>query len=147
MPLTQLWTHWRLDWCFLSNPIFAICLNFQQENPIQNNYLPHLRSKNCETNFIKSDLSRAREEHQEHLQISISFQFLFYFHWENNLIINNFHTISQTISNQVDPPILIQSFLKYQECGMKHCGLGNLNMTNKTKQTTLLTLLHYANPI
>jgi hypothetical protein len=146
VPLTQLWTHWRLDWFFLSNPIFTICLNYWQENPLQNPYLPHLRSENCEINLIKSGLSRVHQEHQECFQISIYFSILilFYFHWENNLIINNFHTISQTISNQVDPPILIQSFLKYQESGMKHCGLGDLTMMNKTKQTTLL---HYANPI
>jgi hypothetical protein len=53
-----LWTHWGLNWLFLPNPIFAICLNFQQQNPLKNQYLAHLSSENCEINSIKSDSPR-----------------------------------------------------------------------------------------
>jgi hypothetical protein len=57
---------------FLPNPIFAICLNFQQQNPLKNQYFPH--------------------------------------------------------------PYLSRAFQRYQECGMKHPGLGDLGLRNKTKQ-------------
>jgi len=30
-----MWTHWGLNWFFLPNPNFAICLNFQQQNPLK----------------------------------------------------------------------------------------------------------------
>jgi hypothetical protein len=53
---SAMWTHWGLNWFFLPNPIFAICLNFQQQNPSKNQYLPHLSSENCEIDSIKSDL-------------------------------------------------------------------------------------------
>jgi hypothetical protein len=36
------------------NPIFAIVLNFQQQNPLNFLYLAHFRSENCEINIIKS---------------------------------------------------------------------------------------------
>ncbi len=44
---------------FLPNPIFAICLNFQQQNLLKNQYISHLSSENCEINSIKSDSLRA----------------------------------------------------------------------------------------
>ncbi len=61
----------ELNWFFLPNPIFAICLNFLQHNPLKNQYLPHLSSENCEINSIKSDSSKAFQEHQENPQIPI----------------------------------------------------------------------------
>ncbi len=42
-----------------AHPNFAICLNFQQQNPLKNQYVPHLNSKNCEIKFIKFDLPKA----------------------------------------------------------------------------------------
>jgi hypothetical protein len=30
-------------------------LNFHQENPLKNKYLPHLSFENCEINFVKFD--------------------------------------------------------------------------------------------
>ncbi len=71
------------------NPILAICLNFQEQNPFQNQYLPPLSSEDCEINSIKFDSSRALQYHQECLQISIQFSvlILFNFHlkkWFNN---------------------------------------------------------------
>jgi hypothetical protein len=85
---------WRFNWFFLPNPIFAICLNFQQQNPLQDQYLSHLSSENCEINSIKSDSLRDFQQHQECFQISIGFSvlILFNFHWENGSIINSFHT-------------------------------------------------------
>jgi hypothetical protein len=60
------------------NPIFAICLNFQQQNPLQNQYLPQLNSEDSEINSIKSNSPRAFQQHQECHQIPIQFQFQFY---------------------------------------------------------------------
>jgi hypothetical protein len=37
-------------------------LNFQQQNPLTNQYLPHLSSENCEMNSIKSDSLRAFQQ-------------------------------------------------------------------------------------
>ncbi len=48
------------------NPLFAICLNFQQQIPLKNQYLPYFSSENGEINSIKSDLPRAFQQHQEH---------------------------------------------------------------------------------
>jgi hypothetical protein len=60
------------------NPIFAICLNFQQQNPLKNQYLPQLNSQDCEINSIKSNSPRAFQKLQECHQIPIQFQFQFY---------------------------------------------------------------------
>jgi hypothetical protein len=65
MVLSQVWTHWGLNWFFLPNTIFVICLNFQQQNPLTNQYLSHLSSENCEIKSIKSDFPRTFREHQE----------------------------------------------------------------------------------
>ncbi len=95
MPLAQVWTHRGLNWFFLSNPIFAICLNFQQQNPLKKQYFPHLSSETFEINSIKSDSPRALQQHKDSFQIPILFSvsILFNFHWENGSIINSFHTI------------------------------------------------------
>jgi hypothetical protein len=104
-----MWTHWQLNWFFLSNPIFAICLNFQQQNPLKNQYLSHLSFENCEINSIKSESSKAFQYQQECPQFPIIFSIsiLFIFHWKNDSIINSFHTVS----NQFGAPLLIESFL------------------------------------
>jgi hypothetical protein len=88
-----MWTHWGPNRFFLPNPI---CLNFQQQNPLKNQYLPHLSSEIYEMNFIKSDLLRAFQQYHEHPQIPIEFSFfiLFNFHWKNGSITNSFHTIA-----------------------------------------------------
>ncbi len=72
----------RIQLIFNSNPIFTICLNFQQQNPFINQYLPHLSSKNLEIKFIKYDLLKTFQQHEEHPQISIQFfvSILFSFH-------------------------------------------------------------------
>ncbi len=90
-----MWTYWGVNWFFLPNPIFAICLNFQQQNSLKNQYLQRLSCENCEINSIKPDFWRAFQKHQESFQITIEFSILilFSFHWENGSIINNFHTI------------------------------------------------------
>jgi hypothetical protein len=65
----------RAQLIFPSKPSlnFAICLNFQQQNSLKNQYLPQLSSENCEINSIKSDLPKAFQQHQEHLQIPMRF--------------------------------------------------------------------------
>jgi len=61
------------------NPIFAICLNFQQQKIHSKiKYLPQLNSEDCEINSIKSNSPRAFQQHQECHQIPIQFQFQFY---------------------------------------------------------------------
>jgi hypothetical protein len=114
VPLAQAWTH-SLFFTFselkfskfgnvntfraqliVPNPTFAICLNFQQQNSLKNEYLQHLSSKNCEINSIKSDSPRAFQQHQERPQIPIQFSdsILFNFRWENGSIINSFHIVA-----------------------------------------------------
>ncbi len=66
----------------LPNPIFAICLNFQQQNPLQNQYLSHLSSEIFEINFIKFDSLRAFQQHQECLQSLIHFSVLILFSFD-----------------------------------------------------------------
>jgi len=48
-------------------------------------------SENCEIKLIKSDLTRAFQQHQQHLQIPMQFSvsILFNFHWENGSIISH----------------------------------------------------------
>jgi len=58
---------------------FAICLNFQQQNPLKCQYLRHLSSENCEINFIKSGSMRAFQQHQNAPQIRIQFSVLILF--------------------------------------------------------------------
>jgi hypothetical protein len=103
-----MWTHWRLNWFFLSNPIFAICLNFQQQNPLKNQNLSHLSFENCEINSIKSESSKAFQYQQEYPQFPIHFSvsILFIFHWKNDSIINSFHTVS----NQLLHPYSLRAF-------------------------------------
>jgi hypothetical protein len=52
--------------------------------------------------LVKSDLSRAFQQGQEHLQIPIQFSLptLFSFHWENDSIINSFHTVAPNNPSQ-----------------------------------------------
>jgi hypothetical protein len=115
-----------LNWFFLPNPIFAICLNFHQQNPLEKQYLPHLTSENWEINSITSDSQKAFQQHKECPQISIQFSglILFNFHWKNGSIINGFHTPSpkqpQTKSGH---PYSWIAFRKYQGHNMKHWGL------------------------
>jgi hypothetical protein len=102
-------------------------LNFQQQNPLEKQYLPHLSFENYEINSMKSDLLRAFQEYQELLQIPIQFSvlILFNFHRENGSIISSFHTIAQ---NSLKPsqctPHSLRPFLRYQEHNVKSHGLG-----------------------
>jgi hypothetical protein len=41
------------------NPIFAICLKFQQQNSLKNQYLPQSSSENCAINSTKFDFPSA----------------------------------------------------------------------------------------
>jgi len=102
VPLGQVWTHLGPNWFFFPNPIFAICLNFQQQIPTKNQYLPQPSSENCEINSTKSDFQSTLQQHHECLQIPIQFSVstLFNFHWENGSIINSFHTV---VPNSLKP--------------------------------------------
>ncbi len=93
-----MWTHWGLNWLFLPNPIYVICLNFQQQNPLKNQYLSHLSSENFEINSIKSDSSEGlltTPRTTPNSNTVFSFDFIS-FHWENDSIINSFlHTVAR----------------------------------------------------
>ncbi len=97
VPLAQVWTHWGLNWFCLPNTIFAICLNFQQQNPLKNQYVSNVTSENCKINSIRSDSPKAFQQHQQQppqIPIQFSVSILFNFHYENDTIITNFHTIA-----------------------------------------------------
>jgi len=136
-----MWTHLRVNWFCLPNPIFVICLNFQQQDPLKENYLPHLSFENCEINSIEFDSPRASQQHQECFKILIIFLvwILFNFHWEYASIINSFHIIAPNIlkPSWCETPTNWELSQK-TVCNMKCHGLGDLSTTNKTKQTTLL---------
>jgi hypothetical protein len=73
------------------------------------------------------------------------FQFGFYLVSIEKMVQKSIIASTTIAPNQVDAPLLILSraFQRFQEHSMKHhgmvwFGLGDLNMTNKTKQTTLL---------
>jgi len=56
-----------------------IHLNFQQQNPLKNQYFSHLSSEKYEINSIKSDSQRTFQQHQEHPpKFQYSFQLQFY---------------------------------------------------------------------
>jgi hypothetical protein len=142
VPLAQLWTHWGLNWISFQTQSFAICLNFQNKNLLKNQFLSHLSFENCEIISNKSDLPRPLQHH-EHPQIPTQFSvsnFLLTFRWENGLIINSFHTVApNSLEQSWCTPYLSSAFRRYEECSMKWSGLGDLSMTSKTKQTTLLS--------
>ncbi len=126
MLLVQVWTHCWLNWFFLSNPIFAIFLNFQQQNTLKNQYISPLSSENCEVKpywiWLIEDFPTTPRTPQIPMQFSVSI--LFSFHWENGSIISSF---------LIDAPLLIEGFPKYQECNMKCSDLGDLNLTKQNK--------------
>jgi hypothetical protein len=118
-------------------------LNFQKQNPLKNQYLPHLSSENCERSSTKSDSLRAFQQHQEHSQIPIQIlvSILFNFHWENHSTINSFHNVAP---NTLKPNLWCTH--THQELsedtkseGMKHCGVVREIpwRQNKTKQNKL----------
>ncbi len=92
-------------------------------------------------NSIKSDSLRAFQQHQEHNtpKFQYIFSVLILFHWANGSMINSFHTVtSKSLKpSWCTPTHSLRAFQRYQELCMKQCGLGDLNMTNKTKQNKL----------
>ncbi len=164
MPLIQVWTLFlfftfselkiyefgnvntlRDQLIFLPNPFFELCLNFQQQNPLKIQYLPHLRSEYYEIKSIKSDLSRAFQQHPQ-------FQHIFQF-WFSVIFIEKIvqHLIAstsqlQTVSNPVDAPLLIKATKSLAPSAMVW---ENLDMTKQNKlpcfidrHTPVLTRCH-----
>jgi hypothetical protein len=116
------------------------CLNFQQHNSLENQYLPHLSSGNCEMNSMKSDLPRAFQEHQEHPQNSDAvFSFdLFSFHWENGSIINNFHTVA---ANSLKPSLCTRPYWEFSEDTMSAAwSVGVWEISARQNKTNYLAL-------
>jgi hypothetical protein len=116
--------------------IFPSKPSFQQQNPVKNQYLPHLISESCEINSIKSYLL-AFQQQQEVPQISIQFSvsILFSFHWKNGSIINNFHTVApkSVKPSQCTPTHSLRAFQRYQERGMKRHNLKDQKPQNSFK--------------
>ncbi len=83
---SAMWTHWALNWFFLPDPIFAICLNFQQQNSLKNQYLPHISFENCEINSIKSHSLRLFNNTKNAPKFQSKFQFLFYWIFIEKLV-------------------------------------------------------------
>jgi hypothetical protein len=99
-------------------------------------YLSHLISSEIyEIKSIKSDLLKAFQQHQERPQIPMQFSILilFNFHEKNGSIISIFHTVASKSLKPIRCTYSSRAFLIYQEYRMKHRGLGDLTMTNKTK--------------
>jgi hypothetical protein len=108
---SAMWTHWVLNWFFLSTQFLQFFWIFSHKNSLKNQYLPYLSSENCEINSVKSDSSRAFQQHQESPQISIIF-LVFHLYWKNGSIINSFQTV--TPNN-----------LKPSQCTLTHEELSN----------------------
>jgi hypothetical protein len=72
-------SHATLVYCY--NLIFAICLNFQQQNPLKNQCHAHPSSKNCEINSIKSTycVFFSNNKNAPKFQYSFLFQFYLFF--------------------------------------------------------------------
>jgi len=133
--LTQVWT------CSLFFTFSAICLNFQQQNTLKNQDLSHLSSEICKTNSVKSNSPSAFQQHQEFPHFSntiFSFNFIWISlrEWFNNQQYP--HSSSKESPTKSVHPYSFRAFGRYQERGMKRCDLGELSVTNKTKQITFL---------
>ncbi len=132
----------RAQLIFPSKPnFFTIYLNFQQQKSLQNQYLLHLSSQDCEINSIKSDPSRAFQQDQEYPQIPIQFSVLILlsFHWENDSIINSFRIIAPNSleTKWGQPPYSSRAFQRHQEWGMKHSGFGRSEHDQQNKTNYL----------
>jgi len=87
----------RAQLVFFPSNFLAICLNFQQQNSLKNQYPSHLSFENCEINSIKSDSPEGfptPPRMTPNFLIQFSVSVLFNFHWKNGSIINSFHTIA-----------------------------------------------------
>ncbi len=132
MLLARVWTHW-LSWFFLANPIFVICLNFHEQNPLKNQYLSHLSSESCEINSI--DSLSACQQYQERplIQMRFSVSILISFHWENGSLINSPRTIPPNNLKSSQCTLLIKSFLKIPRAQLETPWFER-SQRNKTKQ-------------
>ncbi len=116
-----------------SKPNFHNLFEFPASKSTQ--YLPQFSSENCEINSIKSELSRAFQEHQEHPQIPIWFSvlILYNFHWENGSMINSFHIVAPNSLKPSQCTLLIKIFPKIPRAWHEAMWFGDLNVKqNKT---------------
>jgi hypothetical protein len=56
----------RAQLIFPSKPNFCNFFEFPEQNPLKNQYLPHLNFENCQINSIKSNSPMAFQQCQEH---------------------------------------------------------------------------------
>jgi hypothetical protein len=88
--ISMVWTHTHLglNWFFLPNPNFAICLNFQQQNPLKINTFHTLALTIVEYTLLNLTCQGLPNNTKKCPQIPIRFSvwILFSFHWVNGSI-------------------------------------------------------------
>ncbi len=99
-------TTFSTDFSF-QNLVFGIYLNFQQQKSLKDQYLPHSASKSYQINSIIFS--------EEIIQYSRTFALQV-----------------QTLWNQANAPLLVESFQRHQEHNLKHPGLVDLITTKQT---------------
>ncbi len=135
--LAQVWTRSQL--IFPSKTwFFGICLNFQQQKSLQNQYLPHSESKSYQINSIKSCSSRSFQQHQRHIPIPPKFS-VKSFHIQELL-----HCKSKCHGSKPMHPSSLRAFQRHQEHGLKHPGSVDLLIT--TKQNKLPSFIDRWHP-
>jgi hypothetical protein len=92
--------------------LFGIYLNFQWQNSLKNQYLPHSDPKSYQINSIKSCPSRSFQQHQRHIPIPPKFSAIiqFNFQWKNHSIFKNFCTTSPNAMEPSPCTPLVESF-------------------------------------
>ncbi len=139
---------------------FSIGLNFQQQNPLQNQCLPHRSSENCEIEFyfLKSDSQRPFQKNTKNtpqipIQFSVTIRFIVFIEKKGS-IINSFQTIAPNglKSNQSQCTPMnnaSRAFQKYPRARHEVSWFerSEPDKQNKTKQTTLLhRQMSFGNP-
>ncbi len=110
---------------------FGIYLNFQQQKPLQNQYLTHSESKSYQINSIKSCSSKSSQQHQRHIPIPPRYSAM-----KNSFNIPKKIALQvQTSWNQAMHPFSSRTFQGHQEHNLKHSDSVDLITT---KQTTFL---------
>jgi hypothetical protein len=115
-------------------------LNFQWQESLQIQYLPHSQSKSYQIDSIKSCSSRSFQQHQRHIPIplKLSATILIYFFSEE--IIQCSRTTTQQVEmawNQTDASLLLKSFPNRPRTQSEASQFGGSHKY-KTKQTNYL---------
>ncbi len=108
---------------------FGIYLNFQWQESLKNQDLPHSQSKSYQINSLKSCSSRSFQQHQTHIPIPPKFSAMisFHFQWRKSFNIQKL-LCNKSKRHGTKPmhPTLSRAFQRHQEHNLKHLGLLNL---------------------